>query len=106
MLKEKKDKFAPLPVEFRDDIAAMSESEIKSQIAKVALDTEALRQAQEEDQDLTEKKEAVKFANAPYRDGFKQNRLKIEFMRQVLGDKGKPTGDAFQDEEVVVSSVG
>lgn len=88
--KEKKDEFADLPVEFKDSLASQDEVEIRKKIAQVALDDEALRMAKDDDQDLHEKKTAAKDAGAQYAEGAKENRLKIKYMRRLLGDKGKP----------------
>ncbi len=90
---KKKDKFADVPEEFRDAVAGMQEPQIRDRIAKVSLDQAALIEAKGNDQDLAEKKEQAKEAGAIYREGTKLNKLKIEFCRQVLGDKSKPTGE-------------
>ncbi len=92
----KKEKFAELPEEFKDAVAGMQEAQIRDRIAKVALDQAALMEAKDLDEDLAEKKEIANEAGAIYRDGTKMNKLKVEFCRQVLGDKGKPNGDSGQ----------
>ena len=97
--KKEKNPFADLPVEFVDEMSMASESSIRERIAKVSLDDVALREAQAEDQDLAEKKEQAKLASEPYRLGFKANRLKIEFMKQVLQDKGKAVGSSGLDSD-------
>ena len=88
MGKQKKGKFDDLPTDFKDAVAQSSPEDINKRIAEVAKATEELRKAQENDQDYQEKKEALKEAGAVYRDGFKANRLKIQYCVQVLGDKG------------------
>jgi hypothetical protein len=92
-ISKKKNKFADVPEEFRDAVAGMNEAQIRDRIAKVALDQAALLEAKADDQDLAEKREQAKEAGAGYREGTKLNKLKIEFCRQVLGDKSKPTGE-------------
>lgn len=84
-----KDPFDALPEDFKDAMASASPELIKDTIAKVAMADADLRKAQEEDEDLASKKEQVKFASEPYREGFKMNRLKINYLKQVLEDKGK-----------------
>jgi len=88
-----KDKFEDLPEEFAEAVAGMEEGEIRDLITQITLNDAALRQAKDDDLDLEAKKEAVKEASAIYREGAKMNRLKVEFCRRVLGDKGKPNGE-------------
>ncbi len=83
-----KDPFADLTPEFRDAVTDSTREEIENRIAEVALADVELRTMKEDDQDLAEKAEAHKEAGAVYRDGFKSNKLKIKFMKQVLDDKG------------------
>ncbi len=92
----KKDKFADVPEEFRDSVAAYDEAKIRDTIAKVSLDQAALMEAKADDMDLAAARETAKEAGAIYREGTKLNKLKIEFCRQVLGDKAKDTGEFEQ----------
>lgn len=84
-----KDPFDALSEEFKDLMESASPEVLTDTIAKVAMADADLRKAQEEDEDLAAKKEQVKLASEPYREGFKLNRLKIKFMKQILEDKGK-----------------
>ena len=86
--KKKEDPFASLPEDFRDNVASYSTDELKGLVAKVAMANEDLRQMQGDDQDLAEKKEAAKEANKVYAEGFKENRLKIQFLKQALESRG------------------
>jgi hypothetical protein len=101
-----KDKFKDLDGEFKDTVASMSEEEIRATIAKVSLNQVELINAKALDQDLIQKRAAASDAGAIYREGTKQNKLRIEFCHQVLGDKGKDTGqfDAEQASEDVDSA--
>lgn len=85
---EKKDPFIDVPEEFKDAIVGMSVEEIKRRIAQVALDQVELMKAKKEDGDLLEKKEAYKEAGQGYREGTKLNRVKIEFCKQIIDNKG------------------
>ena len=85
----KKDKFADLPEEFKNSVAAMDEAGIRSELAKITLAQAANLQAKEQDQDLAEKKEAAKEAGAQYREATKMNKTKVNWCKQVLEDKGK-----------------
>ena len=87
--KKDKDPFADLDSEFRDSVATGDVAKIRDLIAQTALNQQALEQAQEDDEDLAEKKETVKYAMEPYNDGKRANKLKIKYCRQVLGDKGE-----------------
>lgn len=97
-LKVKKDPFSIIPEEFKDAVAGGDEAGIRDRIAKCALDDEALRKAQKDDLDLSNLKEQVKLANEPYKEGFKMNRLKVQFCQRVLEDKGKEAGDSGLEE--------
>lgn len=92
MGRPKKDKFADLDEDFRDSIAGMDEAGIKRRIAEIALNQVAMNIAKENDEDLQQKQEAAKVAGEGYREVTKMNRLRIEYARQVLGDKGKDNG--------------
>jgi hypothetical protein len=83
-----KDPFEALNSDFKDAVAVMPEAEIRNRISEVAIANEELRKAKKDDQDLEEKREALKYANEPYREGEKLNRLKIQFCKRVLEDRG------------------
>jgi len=89
-----KDKFEDLDDDYKSAVAGMDEVAIRERIAKVSLDQASLMEAKELDADLKLKKEVSKEAGAIYREGTKMNKLRIEFARRVLGDKGKETGDS------------
>lgn len=93
-----KDPFADLSEDFRSAVEGSSREEIESRIVKVVLDDVTLRKAKKDDQDLKEKQEAASFAAGIYRDGFKANKLKIEFMKKALDDKGGPINHANIDD--------
>lgn len=90
MAKEKaeKDPFATVPEEFKDAVQGMSADEINARIAQVAKDQVDLMKAKKEDQDLEEKKVAYREAGQVYREGSKLNRVKIEFCKAILEQKG------------------
>lgn len=89
MARPKKDQFEAIPSEFKDTAAGSDSVTVKSMIAKAAMDDADLRKAMEEDEDLKNAKEQAKIAGEVYREGFKMNRLKIKYLKQVLEDKGK-----------------
>lgn len=84
----KKDPFEALDTDFKDTIAAATPLDIRSRIAKVALDELANQQAKGEDQDLAEKVEQAKFAGEGYKEATKMNKLRIAFCKRALQDKG------------------
>ena len=87
--KPKKDKFDDIPKEFRENLEAASDEEIRSKIAKVAMDQEELMKAKEADQDFEEAKNRAKEAGAVYREGSKANKLKLAFAYSILEARGK-----------------
>jgi len=93
-----KDPFASLDPDFKDNIARMSEEQIRGTIAKVSLNQVELLQAKDADLDLAQKREAAKDAGAIYREGTKMNKLRVLFCHRALGDAGKDTGSFDADE--------
>ena len=88
-----KGKFDDLPTDFQDAVASMNEVEIRSRISEVSLNQAALEEAKAADQHLKECQEQAAMAGAVYREGGKANKLKIQFCRQVLTDRGKAAGE-------------
>jgi hypothetical protein len=84
-----KDPFEDLPSEFKDAVMQSNEGDIRARLANVALDQQALIEAEKIDLDFQSKKEAAKVAGEVYRAGKKLNQLKIKFMRQTLQSQGK-----------------
>lgn len=94
--KEKKNKFDALPEDWKDRVGSANLDELKAEVAVVAKQ-EFLNQAvMKADQDLNEKKDAVKVASAGYREVTKLNKLKLAFLTQVAADKG----DAISQETI------
>jgi hypothetical protein len=81
-------KFDALDQEFKDSIAAMSRKDIRERVATIALDQATLMGEKENDQDFLRARERSRDAGAIYREGTKLNKLRIEYAKQVLGDKG------------------
>lgn len=98
MGRSKKDKFQDLDQDFQDTVAGMNEAEIRNKIASVALNQVAVSTAKELDEDLAQKKEAAKVAGEGYAEATKMNKLRIEFCRRVLSDKGKDVGESGFEE--------
>lgn len=88
MAKVEKDPFIDIPEEFKDAVSGMNVDEINSRIAEVAKDQVTLMKAKKEDGDLLEKREAYKEAGMGYREGTKMNRVKIEYCKQMIDNKG------------------
>lgn len=85
----KKSKFDILPPEWKDAVDAGSDEDINAAIVGAAKDQEILDRAQEDDEDLASLKDQVKSASAPYRDGKKMNRTKIQYAVFLLKARGK-----------------
>lgn len=86
-----KDPFEDLDKEFRDKIPELDEPQIRDIIATVSLNEVHNQMNKANDQDLTDKKEAAKFAAEQYTKATKMNKLRLKYARQVLSDKGKQT---------------
>lgn len=86
----KKSKFDDLPEDWKDKLASANLEELKAEVASVAKN-EFLNQAvMKADQDLNEKKDAVKVASSGYREVTKMNKLKLGYLTQLAADKGDP----------------
>jgi hypothetical protein len=83
----------------REDYEKLSEAEINGKIAEIAKNNAALEEAKTLDEDLAKAKAAVSVAGEVYRDGAKANKQRIAYLRYLLGEKGKPNGDAGLDDE-------
>lgn len=95
--RKKAEPFASLPPEFKAAIEGGSDVEIRNKICETAMNQAALMEAMKLDQDLAEKKEAMKVASAQYREGTKANKEKIAYARFILDARGKPSGDSGID---------
>ena len=87
-----KDPFSELSGEERDAIASMNDEEIKTRIAKAAMDQGALEEAMKNDGDLNEKREALKYAREPYNNGKKRLKQLVSYSRSILDARGKESG--------------
>lgn len=87
-----KDPYAGLDQDFKDAVASMKDEEIRAKIAQIAMDQQALDEAQKKDGDLKEKKEVVKYAMEPYLEGRKGCQLRIKYGRMILDARGKDSG--------------
>lgn len=83
-----KDPFDDLPAEFKDAVAAASRAAIRDKIATISLDQAELMEAKKKDTDLEKARETAREAGAIYREGTKMNKLKIEWAKRCLDDKG------------------
>jgi len=86
-----KDKFAALPEDFKDAMAAAQGSELTEQLAgilKAELQNQAAKKA---DGDVKSAREALGIATKVYTEATKYNSLKAGFITRVLADRGDPT---------------
>lgn len=84
----KKDKFDSLDGDFKDAIAQSSPEDIRKRVSEIALLECTTRAILKEDPDVQEAKEALKNLMEPYREDLKAFKLKIEYAKRVLDDKG------------------
>ena len=85
----KKNPYDDLPQDFKDTVANLPSPELMDRVAKVAMAEEENRKLMKEDQDLKEKKEAVKEASAGYREATAAHGLQIRYMKEILEGRGK-----------------
>ena len=72
----------------KERLDAMSREELKAYVGKVALDELLNQETKKNDQDLTDKKEAVKAASAGYKEATKANKTRIEYAKSILDGQG------------------
>ena len=85
---KKQERFESLGGEWCDAIKGKDTEDLKKEAGKVAMAILALKLAQKADQDLANLKEQVQVANAVYKDGIKQNDIKIEYIVEQLHHRG------------------
>ena len=84
-----KNKFDELDEDFKADVDNFDEAQARSKLAQIALDHAELMEAKGNDEDLKEKREAAKEANAIYSEGSKMNKLRTEYIRERMRAMGK-----------------
>ncbi len=87
--KKEKDPWADLDQDFKSAIEGGDEAMIRAKISEVAIVNAQLMDAKDQDLDLAEKSEIFKEAGAVYREGAKQNKLKIKYAKKMLESQGK-----------------
>lgn len=93
-----KDPYEYVNQEFKGKVEGATDEQIKAIIAEVAMNDAALKDAKKKDQDLKDKREALKDANSIYADGAKANGQRIAYCRMILEARGKDSGDSGVDE--------
>lgn len=86
---EKRDKrFEKLEETFRDAIAQSSTDEIRKRVSEIALLEADERELLAMDPDVNQAKDALKELMEPYRENLKEFKLKIEYCKWSLEQKG------------------
>lgn len=85
---KKKDKFEDLPDDFKEAVLQSSTDEIRKRVSEVAILDCEMRAQLKSDPDVQQAKDALKDLMEPYREDLKSYRLRIEFCKRVLDDKG------------------
>ncbi|MCK5611078.1 hypothetical protein KAR91_54900 [Candidatus Pacearchaeota archaeon] len=86
--KKKKDKFSKLDDDFKAEIEALKKVDIDKRIAEWAKLIETTAEQMKADDDLTAKREAARFASAPYWEDIRMAKLRIAFGMRILMDRG------------------
>jgi hypothetical protein len=93
----KKNKFDDLNEDWKKHVEGLSDLEsLKTEVATVAKQEFLNQSTMKADQDLNEKKDAVKVASSGYREVTKTNKLKLAYLTQLAADKG----DAVAQETI------
>lgn len=91
----KKNPFDALPEDFKDAVTSASLDQLKVKLSEVTKSDEQNISAAKADQDLQEKKEALKNAAEGYREVAKTNKLKKKFIIQSMSDSGDPVAQSI-----------
>lgn len=98
--RSKKNPYDMLDTETMAAIDGGDENSINARIADVAKNQAALEEAIKSDDDLKEKRNAVKGAMFGYNDAKKRNKQVVKYCRLVLSSKGKDSGSSgFEKDE-------
>lgn len=92
--KTEKNPFDALDPEIKAKIEGSDDEQIKAIVAEVAMNQAALMERKKADQDLKEKREALKLASEGYTEGTKRNKQVITYARVILSARGKEHGDS------------
>lgn len=84
-----KSPFSDLDTEFKDNVANMSDEDIKRRVAEVAISEHENRASKKKDVDLQEKQAAAKYAGEQYAEATKMNKLRIAYAHFILESRGK-----------------
>jgi outer membrane receptor for ferric coprogen and ferric-rhodotorulic acid len=90
-------RFKNIDEDWRQEQMGATTEELFSRITKVAMSDFQLGMAQKFDEDLSKLKEQVKVASEPYTEGKKANKIRMEFLIQVLEDRGCPNIPSISD---------
>jgi len=82
-------KFSKLDESWRSEQLSKQTPDVYKEITSTAIATVQLDIAKDLDEDLERLKEEVKVAREPYTEGRKANNLKIQYLVQVLADRGE-----------------
>lgn len=84
----KKEQWQDLPQEWKDRVNTLSREELEHEIANVAYNNCELMKLKSEDMDLASCKQSYTDAGAQYKEGSKQNKLKISYAKEMLDSAG------------------
>lgn len=74
--------------EFASEVAGLSVGDLNNRLAKLAKDSEANEQAQEDDEGLEKARAEASELAAPYRDAKKAIRLRSRYIIALINEKG------------------
>lgn len=83
------DPYKGISNDWRGSMESAKDEEIDKEIKSISLSTSALEEAEKADDDLKMKRTAVSDAALQYRQGKKENGLKIRFLRKTLESRGR-----------------
>ena len=81
-------RFSKLDEQWRSEQLSKNAPDLFQVITRVAINTVELDLAKDEDEDLARLQEELKVAREPYTLGRKENNLQIQYLVQVLKDRG------------------
>lgn len=97
--KKPKNPFAAISSTWREAVDGMNREEVQARITTTTIDHAKLMAAKKLDEDLIRAAKEHAECGKVYREGERDFRLKVEYLRRRLDDLGGSTGAVAKDEE-------
>lgn len=87
--RKKKMPFEDLDQDYKDNVAAMTDEEVRQELSKIGINEHENKENKKLDQDLESKKVVYNEAGEIYREASKANKLRTAYCYDMLAARGK-----------------